>query len=412
MKKLIAILLAALMAFSLFACSGTGNGSVSASPSPSVSAGASSPSASAAPSASPAGTSPSAPQEASAAPSALTPEAIGFFSDGVDPASRKAYNIVFEYPIPMAVMDNMGKAMIEFSKKLNFNLTPQCSMTDLDKYIQDLEAAVTKGTDGFIIMPDPTISVRIKEVLDEANKPYVALLNSMRDEKGTLLAPCVTLDNASSGAATVQWLFDNYKTYWGDIDTSKLGIINFTFSAAVELNMRYDAAEAKFKELFPGNTNIFKGDGIVTGNFEAQTGFDLASPVFSSHPDIKYWFVTSALEQYAQGAARAAESLNIGKNVLAINVGSDVLPNEWDNNYNGSWVACVGISNYQYTAPAVSGLIALLDGKETPETLWADHKIPGDKYGIFNVGNQIITKDTYKPFYSTIADAVQTWLSK
>jgi ABC-type sugar transport system substrate-binding protein len=311
----------------------------------------------------------------------------------------------------MAVMDNMAKAMQQYSEKLNYNFTAQCAFTDLDKYIQDLEVSITQGTDGFIIMPDPTISVRIKEVLDEGNVPFVAILNSMRDNEGAILAPCVTVDNAAAGADMVQWLADNYKTYWGDIDTSQLGLMNFTFSAAVELNERFEAARAKFEELYPDNGNIYEGDGIITGNFEAQTGYDLAAAVYAAHPEVKYWFVTSALEQYSQGAARAAESLGIGQNVLAICVGSDVLPNEWDNTYDGCWVACVGISNYQYSAPAVCGLIALLDGVATPETIWPDQKLPGDAYATFSVSNQIITKDTYKQFYADISNAVDAWLN-
>ena len=412
MKKLFVSLLVILSVISLFACSGT---STPSSPSAPASASAAAPST--APSETPqASEAPSAAPETPAAPTdsakpAITAESIGLFTDGADPGSRKTYNIVFEYPIPMAVMDNMGKAMQQYSEKLNYNITSQCSNFDLDKYIQDLEIAMTKGTDGFLIMPDPTISVRIKEVLDEGNVPFVAILNSMRDENGASLAPCVTVDNAAAGGDMVQWLYDNYKTYWGDIDTSQLGLINFTFSAAVELNQRYDAAQAKFNELFPDNKNIFKGDGIVTGNFEAQTGYDLAAPIYTANTEIKYWFVTSALEQYSQGAARAAESLGIGDNVLAICVGSDVLPIEWDNNYDGSWVACVGISQYQYSAPAVCGLITLLDGKATPETLWADQKIPGDQYATYSVSNQIITKDTYKRFYSDITSAVDAWLA-
>ena len=415
MKKVVVTLLAVLLVASLIACSSTGSDNTNAAPASGGSSGTPSPlasepisSASAAPSTSP---TVAATPQVSAAPSGITAETVGFFADGVDPDSRKTYNIVFEYPIPMAVMDNMGKAMQQYSKKLNYNITAQCSNFDLDKFIQDLEVSMTNGVDGFVVMPDPTVSIRIKEVLDEGNKPFVAILNSMRDDKGAILAPCITVDNASAGADMVQWLYDNYKTYWGDIDTNQIGLINFTFSAAVELNQRYDAALAKFKELFPNNENIFKGDGIVTGNFEAQTGYDLASPIYTANSSVKYWFVTSALEQYSQGAARAAESLNIGKNVLAICVGSDVLPNEWDNNYDGSWVACVGISSYQYTAPAICGLISLLDGKATQETLWPDRKIPGDQFATYGVSNQVITKDTYKQYFGDIADVANSWIN-
>jgi hypothetical protein len=72
----------------------------------------------------------------------------------------------------------------------------------------------------------------------------------------------------------------------------------------------------------------------------------------------------------------------------------------------------VGISSYQYSAPAICGLISLLDGKTTRDTLWADKKAaPGDKYGTFNVSNQVITKDTYKKYFGDIADVANSWIN-
>jgi hypothetical protein len=55
------------------------------------------------------------------------------------------------------------------------------------------------------------------------------------------------------------------------------------------------------------------------------------------------------------------------------------LPAERNNGYQGSWVSASVISDYQYTIPAICGLIALMDGKATADTLWSSKRAAGDK---------------------------------
>lgn len=395
MKKAISVILAVLMIFSLFAC-GTGATPASPSVSPSTEP-------SIAPSAevSPAETvAPSGNTDVSA-----NEDAIGFFKSGVDPASRKTYNIVFAYPRVMALMQNLTNAFEHYSKSLNYTLATTTGDGDIDVYLQNIEVLASKGADGFITNPDPATSERIKEVLDDTGVPYMILLNSMSDSNGSAILPCATLDGFASGEAEIQWLYDNHKTYWGDIDTTQIGLINITWSANRDLQSRHDGALAKFNELLPTNTRIFSTDGL-TGKMDSDTGYNLTSTIFAGNPEVKYWFVVSALEMYSQGAARAAESLKIDKNVLISCVGSDILRSEWDNGYDGSWVSCVAISDYAYVAPTISALIAQLDGTATPESLWASKRAPGDKYTIYYINNMIVTKDTYKAYFAEIEQTV------
>ncbi|SHI20295.1 DNA-binding transcriptional regulator, LacI/PurR family [Sporobacter termitidis DSM 10068] len=391
MKKAISVLLALLVIFSLFACSGQGSGS-SASASPSTPAASPSPSAGAA-------SSPSAPATSDVSANA---DKLGFFSDGVDPHSRKTYNLVFAYPYTLLLFQKMADAINQFSDKLNFNkLTTSTGESDMDLFIQNLETLNGQDVDGYIVIIDPSTKERIKEVLDEFGVPYIGLFNSVRDNNGSEIVPCIGLNQEEAGATTVQWLFDNYKTYWGDVDMSKIGLLNFTFSVSSDLNDRAIGAEAKYKELVK-NENVYTVDGVV-GDKSAQTGYNLASATFAGHPEIQYWFVASCLETYAQGAARAADTLSLNKNTLITDVGSDVLTTEWDTNYEGCWVSCLAISNYLYAAPTICGLIAMIDGKATPETLWSGLKLPTDKTAFYATANEMITKDTYKDYFNEYA---------
>ena len=397
MKKALSIMIALILVFTLFACNKPAEPEESTAPSASASA----PVESTEPEES------QAPSPSEVVDVSINENEIGFFPSGVDPDSRDTYEIVFAYPRNMTLMQNLTDRFEEFSDKLNYNLTTTTGDGDIDIYLQNIEILAAQGTDGFITNPDPATSDRIIEVLNETGAQYMIILNSVRDENGSAVLPCATLDGFAAGEAEIQWLFDNYKTYWGDIDTSKIGLLNINWSANVDLASRYYGALAKFEELLPGNENIFDCDG-VTGKMDAETGYNMTTPIFSANPDVEFWFVASALEMYTQGAARAAESLNIEDNVLAICVGSDILRAEWDNGYDGCWVSCVAISDYLYVVPTISALVALLDGTATHESLWTSNREPGEDYTIYFIRNEIVTKDTYQAYYDGVQAAVDS----
>ena len=68
-----------------------------------------------------------------------------------------------------------------------------------------LKYSQTRGeVDGFIVVLDMATSARMKEVLDETGIPYVAWCNSVRDESGSNIVPCVGLDHYSASEMSLQ----------------------------------------------------------------------------------------------------------------------------------------------------------------------------------------------------------------
>ncbi|MDR0490546.1 MAG: substrate-binding domain-containing protein [Oscillospiraceae bacterium] len=377
MKKLLALVLALLMAFSLFACntnSGKDSPVVSNSPSTGgaenadISAGANS---------------------------------IGFFMDGVDPASRKTYNVVWSYMRPMALFQNIGDALLEMESKMNVKITQYCANSDVDALLQNIEIYADQGVDGFIIVIDAATNMRIKEVLDSTGIPYIGILNSVRDENGSSIVPLIGMEGFTIGEQMVDWLYSNYKNYWGEIDTSKIGLLDFDFSPNIDFHERHEAAMAKFKALLPGNAGVFPADGVA-GGLNEETGYDLAAAIFAANPGVEYWFVPSCLELYAVAASRAAEDLGIDNKVLITTANSDVLSALWDSGYEGCFVSCIATAPLQYAAPALCGLVAMMDGKATAETLWSSIRKPTDLYTYFEMDVEILTKDTYKQFFERV----------
>ncbi len=396
MKKIVAILLAIILTLALFACGAKPDTTPAASPSE------------AAPAASGSTTSPAA----SEAPSAITDiseneNSIGYFSTGIDPFSRDKYKIVFVYPRTMQLMQNLADVFTQWGEKLNYDLIATTGDGDIDAYIQQIELYANQGVDGYVVNFDPNSRFRIKEVLDDIGIPYMAMLNSVRDEEGHSILPCVALDGYVLGQEVMQWFYDNQEKYWGvKPDASEVGYLGLTWSQNIDLHERYTGSEAKFKELYPGNTNIYFSDGVV-GSMTADTGYNMAAPIFSGHPEVKYWFVVGSLEFYAQGAARAAEDLGIDDNVMITTVGSDILRSEWDSGYEGCFVSCVAISNYLYTTPTISALIALIEGKATHDSLWQSKRAEGDTGTLYNMPTKIVTKDTYEAYFAEIQAAFE-----
>lgn len=392
MKKVFAILLAVLMTLTLFACGGTTDPSPSGSASPSMQ-----------PSTAPSDATSESPGETMGEISE-NENAIGYFSSGTDPFSRDKYKIVFIYPRTMQLMQNLADVYTEWGEKLNYDLVAATGDGDIDVYIQQIELYANQGVDGFILNFDVNSRFRIKEVLDDIGIPYMAMLNSVRDEEGHAILPCVTMDGYALGQEMMQWLYDNQMTYWGvEPDPSEVGYIGLTWSQNIDLNERYTGSLAKFEELYPGNTNTFSSDGVV-GSMDADTGYNMSAPIFSGNPDIKYWYVVGSLEMYAQGAARAAEDLGIDSQVMVTTVGSDILSAEWDSGYEGCFVSCVAVSNYLYCTPTISALIALIEGKATHDTLWQSKRAEGDMATIYLMPTEIVTKDTYKAYFAEIQE--------
>ena len=399
MKKVFTVLLAAFMILALFACNSKTTPVASpsaASPSPSAAASASAkPSASAAASAS---------ASASAAPTDVTKnaDAMGFFTDGVDPHSRKTYNILFAYPYTLLLFTNLEATLKELAPKLNINVLSTTGEHDVDKYLTNIQTLADQKTiDGIVIIYDSSAIQRIHEVCTDTKLPFVALLNSDRDATTqSELVPCVGSDDNQVGEVETQWLYDNYKKYWGDIDKSQIVLISTNASVRPNLNMRAVGSEAMFKKLLPGN-KIFQLD--MTQDVTQDSAYDKSSALFSAHPEIKYAFVTNSIETHAQGVARAIDTLGINNKVLMVDVGSDVLTSEWDTSYDGAWKACLATSNYQYMSASACAVVAMLDGKATPDSLWKDQRAPGDKCTFLNLPNQMLTKDTYKDYFNNFA---------
>ncbi|MDR1067728.1 MAG: hypothetical protein LBL36_00595 [Clostridiales Family XIII bacterium] len=332
-------------------------------------------------------------------------DTVGYITDDVDHFARDAYNFVYAYYDESPLVDATFSSLENTGKAYNFTVTRMSGDESPETYMRNLQTLIDKGgVDGFFIDTDPQFQDRLMEALDKSGIPYMNMYTAFYSADEECLTPTVGLKQYDAGYATMAWLIDNYKKFWGDdVDTSTIGLLDIDFSISPDLKDRTAGIKDAFLKEFPQNEkNVFVVDGLTGGTVSAEVGYDLTSQTVTANSNVKHWFVSSCLENYAQGATRAAESLGRDADFLISDVGSTILPSEWDSGYDGSWKSCLAISDYAYSAPAAMGLIAMADGRATKDTLWQEERAPKDKCTIWVAESEMVTKDTYKDYFAEI----------
>jgi len=283
-----------------------------------------------------------------------------------------------------------------------------------DTYLTNLELLATRGYDGALVDCPNQIQVRATELLEESGIAYIAFVQTILDDNNRTVCPNVILDQYIVGWNTMDWLIKNYKSYMGEIDTSKLGAIDITVSTSVDLSARSDGPRDLFEETFPDGT-YFQLDAVGAGGagtnvITPDVAYTLVTATVSANPQIEYWFVTGCVEFYGVGSARALEDLGrTTENALVCVVGHGVNVVDWESMTPDTPtvnVACLMIPDLLYAAPAVAGIVALIDGRATPENLWLDETPKnykyGNDYGVWEVENKVVTRQDYAEYIASI----------
>jgi hypothetical protein len=192
------------------------------------------------------------------------------------------------------------------------------------------------------------------------------------DKDGHNLVPSVNVNGTDAGTKMTEWLLDNYKKTFGDVKVSDIGFIVATISLLADVNARAEGAKAEFLKHNPGlDKNIFTIDMLGT-NFTPEVAYDKAAAILAAHPDITYWLVMSAGEEWGIGTARAAEAAGKQENIIIGTIQNDyAFGGTWDDPANTpEWKATVPMYMPAFAAPMAAGLVALMDHRATPETLW------------------------------------------
>jgi hypothetical protein len=337
--------------------------------------------------------------------------AVGTINEtGIDYKSGKKYKFVFLSDDDQLLQQQMFTAYQSLQDKYNFEVEYLPSGGSDDEFVQNLQMLVDRGdVDGLILETGSYMGDVCLPILEKSGIPWINQFTEFYDKDGNVATPTCIIPQYQSGWDSLEWICQNYKNYWGDVDKNEIGLINLDFSTSAPLHDRTIGITDCFKNYITNSdSNIFVVDTYALGQdhwMTMQGGYDPVSTTVSSHPEIKYWMVSSCLEYYAQGAARAAEDLGLNDNMLISDVGSPMFEDEVANGYEGAWKCCVCINNYAYATPIVLGLRAICDGRATEETLWPslhNYFSDNDKYGTWRAEYKVVTADDYQEYEDEI----------
>ena len=326
---------------------------------------------------------------------------VGYWDDVMDdPFSRRQYHFTYMYGGADALTDNMMDCFKKLGEKYNFTVDDFCSDGDGEKFIQAIEVEANKGQDGLFLQVDNTIMDRAYEVLQECEIPFIQLFNYFPlDEDGANYVQAVVLDQYYAGKKCMEWYNERYTDYWGNVDPNEICLLIIDYSTSPPLHQRTVGAQETFESIFPKECHVEIADCVSIGKGNAEAGYNLSSQVISAHPEYTHWFVFTVTEDIAQGVARYAEVYSKPENILICCSGSNVLPLEFAAGYEGvSWKVSYAVADICYAGITVTGLLALVDGRATPETLWLDDRKPGDKVTLMIVDAIMVTKENYANF--------------
>jgi len=392
MKKTLAILLVLVMVFSLVSCA-SNKGPENGDPVNANTTASSQPEQSNQP------VQPSQPEQSnqpvtSGQPSNPAAATVGFPTDDVDHWARDPYHIVYFNFRPSNITQQFTISLEKMGEVYNYTLEQLTANNDSDMFINTLQTILNKRPDGVIVDITQELASRTATLCADYDVPVVCLMNTAVDANGVALIPSVVMDEIKTGNILVEIMAESYRDYWGDIDTSEIGLLTLDWSANVSVNKRTIGAETKFNELFPGNP-VFYADSTA-GGMSVQSGFDLTNSILSTNPDVKYWFITAAIEDIGLGGLRAAQGLDMEDRILMTGAGATILPAEWNEGYEGNWIAAYGAIPIMYAGNALCGLLALIDGRATTDTLWPEYIQQNHKAALFYVDGLLLTRDTYR----------------
>jgi ABC-type sugar transport system substrate-binding protein len=391
-KRLLAVLLALLIVFSLIGCTGTGTGTggststapVSAAPSGTVS--------------SDTGPTSSAPADTYGSDQSLA-SGFGLFRDDFDYTTMQKYRVVGMYAQMNAMYTDMDAFFQSWAKRTNCDYSMFDAKNDSDAFISALETYSSQGVDGVIINPDAGVMPRVVEVLGDLEMKYMAGFSPAVNKDNSYAHPFVGTDNYAIGHAIGTSLTDYAKTIDG-FDLSQAAIVWMDWSTSNEVHLRGIGVWYAWDEAFHNAADAFQYIDAVSQNaMTEEVGYNLMSSQIVANKDIKYWFVATTVESFALGATRALEDYDLDKTSACCNNGADSLIVQWDKGIQTCYRAANAIQQGVRTNAYWNALYTFMAGWATPESIWPDCKPEGKTYAYVILEPHIVTVDTYKNFY-------------
>jgi predicted small lipoprotein YifL len=407
MKKVLAIILALVLVFALFAC-GTKK--------PETSAPAASPSA--APGTAEPGASEPAGEKKSPYPNANPDGTIN-----LDKIAHydKNYDYTQNEKIKCTYISQDGGPLYQQSADAYEHWTPLYNMEwagfissngDADLYMTSLQNQLDQGVRAFILDPDSTIFPSVADLMDDyPDTAWMSQMSAPRDGTsgegvppgGHMIHPYVGFDNYDAGVQVtnklLEWKEENFK----DVPWSDFAFVAMAFSTAPPLNERVQASQDIWLKTTGSLDNFFVADCVSTG-INLQGGIEAVTPVITTNSQYKYWLVQGLIDDFAIAAATVLDQQGKTDTSCVVCFGGSGLQMQWDAGTQNAFRYALFTAQNLYAEPIIGAVYAFLQGWATPETIWPswikwnDKGGEGKSYPQLRLPTVWLEPDTYKHY--------------
>ena len=404
MKKILALVLALMLVFSLCACD-KGGGTTNPTSAPT-----------AAPA--PGGSEPAPAASGKAYPNcnadgSINLDTIAHYDAEYDYSKNPKYKVAYLVANSGPLYEQSADAYEHWAPLFNMEWAGFISANgDSDMFLTNLQTAIDQGVKAFILDPDSTIFPAVVNLLNQY--PDVAWMSQMsppRDGEagdnvpvgGNLINNYVGFDNVESGRVVTRRLVEWKNETYPDVSWDEVGFLMMDFSTSPPLHDRYTGSREVFLEAGGKEENFFAADCVSTG-MTMQGGLDAAGPVISSHPEITYWLCNGLFDDMGQAAASIFEQQGLGDTSAVCVFGGSALIQQWDAGQEDCFRFAVYTAQTLYAEPIIGGVVAFLNGWATPDNIWPswvkwdDHGIDGHTYSQLRLPTVPIEHDSYKQY--------------
>lgn len=374
MKKFIAMLLALIMVFSLFACGGKDSGKTDdkQNDTPADNSGADD------------SKDNSGDGTAEATPhmnedGSMNLDMISYWDSNYDYASGPSYSICYMAWSASVLYQNASDAVEAWCDRFNLKWQGfKSAEGDSEMFMTALQTQLDQGTDFFVLDPDITIFPAIQEVF--ANYPDAIFMSHMgcaRDGMegegipmgGNLIRPFVGNDYYGGGVLCGEKLYNWLKETHPEAKPEEVGAIFMDLTTSPQLHYRYQGALDKYTELMGSDDNCYSIDLTAYG-LSIQAGIDASSPIITTNTDIKYWLIFGLIDDTAQGAATVIDQVDLTDNSCVVAIGGEGLRVQCDAGQFNAYRYAYFTSFFQVVEPIVGMMYAFRRGWCTEDTVF------------------------------------------
>ena len=392
MKKAIALILALLMAFSLFACgqsggSGDGEKQEGANMADSEDVGMGETLANGT-----AGADYDGPK---------TVEAYyGFFDNEYDYSKDETYKVAYIVYQTGVLYDAFSAAFELWAKRYNCEYSMVDCAGNADTFINQMQTLASNGVQGFLLDPDSQFYPRATEVAQElVGDAWMGCMSYPFDADGLMNHPFVGFDNYDFGVQECTYVVNYAKENFEGWNAEEAGCININYSVNNLLNARMIGAKATWEELVPEAADHFWDLDAAAIGMTESAAYDLVSNLLAQHPEIKYWSICATMDPFALGANSAIESYGLMDTTAICVLGGTGLVVQWDEGVQNAWRGAIYTAQPVYAEPIFGMMYYMMRGWCTPEEVWQDYtNVDSNGYGWMLLASFAIEYDNYQNF--------------